>query len=48
MHELAHASRRLEESGKAAFIDDLDLRESRRMEKEADEMVEYALIPSEL
>ncbi|MDE0197042.1 MAG: hypothetical protein OXH93_01205 [Caldilineaceae bacterium] len=44
MHELVHLSLCLEGEGKAAFIDDLDLRESSRMEKEADDMAEDALI----
>lgn len=48
MHELAYVSLRLEKDGKAAFFDDLDLKVSSRMEKEADEMAENALIPAEL
>lgn len=48
MHELEHVSLYLEERGKAASFDGLDLKESSRMEKEADEMAENALIPAEL
>ena len=48
MHELAHVSLHLEDNGNCAFFDDLDLNESSRMEKEADEMAENALIPPEL
>ena len=48
MHELAHVSRHLEDNGNTAFFDDLDLKESSRIEKEADEMAENALIPPEL
>ncbi len=48
MHELAHVSLHYEDNQNRAFFDDLDLRESSRMEKEADEMAEDALIPPEL
>ena len=48
MHELAHVSLHFEDDGKAAFFDDLDLKESSRMEKEADDLAEVALIPAEL
>ena len=47
MHELAHVSLHMEDNGNRAFFDDLDLNESSRMEKEADEMAEDALIPPE-
>ena len=45
MHELAHVSLHLEDNGEAAFFDDLDLKESSRIEQEADETAENALIP---
>ena len=45
MHELAHVSLHLEDNGKAAFFDDLDLKESSQIEQEADETAENALIP---
>ena len=48
MHELAHVSLHMEDNGNRAFFDDLDLNESSRMEKEADEMAEDALIPPDL
>ncbi len=48
MHELVHLSLCLEGEGKAAFIDDLDLRESSRMEKEADGVAENVLFPPAL
>ncbi|MCY3993750.1 MAG: ImmA/IrrE family metallo-endopeptidase [Caldilineaceae bacterium] len=48
MHELAHVSLHLEDNGEAAFFDDLDLKESSRIEQEADETAENALIPPEL
>lgn len=41
-------SLRLEDDGNAALFDDLDVKESSRMEKEAGEMAENALIPAEL
>ncbi len=47
-HEPAHVSLHLEDNGNAAFFDDLDLKESSRMEKEADELAENALSPPEL
>lgn len=48
MRELAHVSLHLEDNGKAAFLDGLDVKASSRMEKEADEMAGNALIPAEL
>ena len=48
MHELAHVSLHLEDNKNSAFFDDLDLKESSRMEREADELAEDALIPPEL
>lgn len=48
MHELAHVSLHLDDNGNAVFFDDLDLKESGRMEKEADDMAEKVLIPAAL
>ena len=48
MRELAHVSLRLEDDGDAAFFDDLDLKEWSRMEKEAHEVAENALIQGAL
>ena len=48
MNELAHVILHLEDEGKAVSFDDLDLKGSNRMEKEADEMAEDMLIPAAL
>ena len=45
LHELAHVSLHFEENENRLFFDDLDLKESSQMEKEADDLAEEALIP---
>ena len=48
MHELAHVSLHLEDDGKAAFLDGLDVKASSRMEKEADEMADNVPVTAAL
>ena len=48
MHELAHVSLHLGTGEEGAFLDDLELKESNQMEKDADELATNALIPPDI